>query len=856
MAGGGSFTAYDKEGIGVYTQSMVINNQMVENTNGVVALTLPLDWGKDNDVISFDQNEFESNAIKLTGYPKNDIHNLALREVFRNAREVLMVKLNSAGSKAAKHETVGTAACTGIAGNDIKVTVYKNVNNEGWYDVETYFKEERVDKQTVKGKEGTVIPLPPSPTATISEDDSNYKVKFENLPAEKQGEVKVEKGVGGVQVKGVTIDGSSPEFTVKFDDTVETGKYTIKAMLEQQELASIDVLVKKTTTQVEKNFTPKAQIEGSDKDYTITFSGDYEGYTEKVEVVKDTLEPNDGNITVGGSGKNQTVKFEEGCNPGDYIIQASVTKESETYTLATKAVNIPKPLEPEKPSATITAADKVYTIVFANRGEASTSAELVKQDGGAVDGNEGNTKFEVSGSDDNFTVTIKALEAGNYKINAKADSQVVASVNVTLTEKEVQVEKPFTPKAEITGSDQSYNVTFSGQYDGYTEKVVVLDTSFQETSENVSIGEANPFTVTFTQAQEQKTYLIEAQLTKSNEVLTIATKSVTITAAAGDDHDFEGPEMFIRLAQPIAVETEGADCSELVDNDYVIFNKDGVIPENVSYVFSGGESQTSITGGDYSNALNILSGYTFNTLVCDSTDETVKAVFVAQTQRSREGQGHYYQTVMFRDQVDYEGVISVYNNTLSSNDETVGKINEASAVYWYAGASAAVPLSQDLTNVEYTGELVIDGNINNDRLSQLEREGYVAFTKVSPTQINVNTDVNTLVTYNENKTRDYRNNQVVRILDYIHNEESTRLNQTALGKVHNNEVGRSYIFGVCKEVLEGLAQEGVIDNFNASEAITVDPIPGYSDRVLITQRINTSLTIRQIYIKTICEIVE
>lgn len=116
---------------------------------GVVCVGMELDWGAEG-MMTVEAADFRTDSRSLFGYDYLSEEMKDMRELFLHAKKVLIYRLNG-GEKAAAAlggMTV-TAKHGGKRGNDICVAIVENVDEDGYYDVETYLDTELVDAQTV-----------------------------------------------------------------------------------------------------------------------------------------------------------------------------------------------------------------------------------------------------------------------------------------------------------------------------------------------------------------------------------------------------------------------------------------------------------------------------------------------------------------------------------------------------------------------------------------------------------------------------------------------------------------------------------------------------------------------------------
>lgn len=146
--GGGTFITQNKKLPGAYIN--IISTQGANPTlssRGTAAMALELDWGMDNQIITVTSDEFKKNSLVLFGYDYSHEKLKGLRDLFLNTKTLYTYKLNSNGTKASND--IATAKYSGVRGNDIKIAVQTNVDNESKFDVITYLDTRKIDTQTV-----------------------------------------------------------------------------------------------------------------------------------------------------------------------------------------------------------------------------------------------------------------------------------------------------------------------------------------------------------------------------------------------------------------------------------------------------------------------------------------------------------------------------------------------------------------------------------------------------------------------------------------------------------------------------------------------------------------------------------
>lgn len=151
--GGGTFLTQNKELPGTY-----INNiskaaaTAALSDRGIATMPLELDWGKAGEVFMVTNEDFRKNSMEIFGYDYTDEKLKGLRDLFLNVQTFYGYRLNGNGTKAGN--SLAEARYPGVRGNDLKVAVQVNADDESMFDVKTVLGTAVVDEQTVSGLDG------------------------------------------------------------------------------------------------------------------------------------------------------------------------------------------------------------------------------------------------------------------------------------------------------------------------------------------------------------------------------------------------------------------------------------------------------------------------------------------------------------------------------------------------------------------------------------------------------------------------------------------------------------------------------------------------------------------------------
>lgn len=145
--GGGTFLVQNKELPGAYinfVSAQAANAALSER--GIATMPLDLDWGVDGEIFEVTNGDFQKNSLRIFGYDYTHEKLKGLRDLFLNAQTLYAYKLTSGGQKAAND--LAEARYCGVRGNDLRIVVQVNADNENLFDVQTYLGVALVDEQT------------------------------------------------------------------------------------------------------------------------------------------------------------------------------------------------------------------------------------------------------------------------------------------------------------------------------------------------------------------------------------------------------------------------------------------------------------------------------------------------------------------------------------------------------------------------------------------------------------------------------------------------------------------------------------------------------------------------------------
>lgn len=244
-----------------------------------------------------------------------------------------------------------------------------------------------------------------------------------------------------------------------------------------------------------------------------------------------------------------------------------------------------------------------------------------------------------------------------------------------------------------------------------------------------------------------------------------------------------------------------SNASELTENDFVTF-KDVELAVTAGKALAGG-TNGQVNGEAHQSFLDKLESYHCNAIGCLSSEASVSNLYVEYAKRMRDKQGIKFQVVVYNNQADYEGVVNVKNSTVELN---VGLI------YWVTGIIAGCEINKSNTNRTYDGEFTVNVSYTQSQLETSIDSGEFVLHQVG-NEIRVLVDMNSLVSTTEEKDENFKSNQTIRVLDQVATDMSSVFNSKYLGKIANNEAGRTSLWNDVTTLLKEYQMIQAIENF-------------------------------------------
>ena len=146
--GGGIFITQNKVLPGAYINFVSVNNGAATlGERGYAAMGFELDWGIEDEIFTVTSGDIQKNSMKFFGYEYTNDKLKGIRDIFKNIKTLYAYRLNG-GAKA--ENTFARAKYSGVRGNDIKIGISVNADDEDKFDVVTYIGGVQADVQTAE----------------------------------------------------------------------------------------------------------------------------------------------------------------------------------------------------------------------------------------------------------------------------------------------------------------------------------------------------------------------------------------------------------------------------------------------------------------------------------------------------------------------------------------------------------------------------------------------------------------------------------------------------------------------------------------------------------------------------------
>lgn len=257
---------------------------------------------------------------------------------------------------------------------------------------------------------------------------------------------------------------------------------------------------------------------------------------------------------------------------------------------------------------------------------------------------------------------------------------------------------------------------------------------------------------------------------------------------------------------------------ELKNSDYVDFSGKGELTASAGTSLTNGTDGTVTESTAYPAMFSLLKMARWQTLACTSSETTIKANVQNFIKTMRDNEGRYVQAVVADyDGADYEGIINSVSGAVI--DEVTFTKEDFTCIV--AGMTAGANVNESNTAKEIVGATSIIGELDDSGIKEALKNGKFVLSTSSSGKIKVEQDINSLHTYTSDRNYNFSKNRVIRTLDEIGTSTKITWEDSYMGKVDNNAIGR----GIFKSDLIAYGKEmqriNAIQEFAGADDISI-----------------------------------
>lgn len=395
--------------------------------------------------------------------------------------------------------------------------------------------------------------------------------------------------------------------------------------------------------------------------------------------------------------------------------------------------------------------------------------------------------------------TQNKVRPGAY-INVKATGKVNATES-TLGVVTIPIELDFGPEKVVVEVDGTTDLTQFG-HDLSDNQLLLVREALKQSRKVLlyRVGSGIPATV------EEGPVTITANYggSRGNDITVVSNVNVNSEGAFNIETYLAGRLVDTQVAKTV---------QELKPNRLISFAGEGDLTA-FSVGLAGG-TNTKPTINDYMTYFEKVQIFDFNTMALPVADEAIKIAGASFAKRMRDDEGKKMQVVIANHSANSEAVINVKNGVILADGTT---ISASQATAWVAAASASAGVVKSLTYTAYDGAVdVTQRYLSSEIVSALQNGEFLFIEKRG--QAVIEQDINSLVSFTNDKSQEFSKNRVLRVLDDIANNTRQAFEDNYIGKVNNDVDGRELFKSDRINYFNSLLASGAITNFEADDVI-------------------------------------
>lgn len=246
------------------------------------------------------------------------------------------------------------------------------------------------------------------------------------------------------------------------------------------------------------------------------------------------------------------------------------------------------------------------------------------------------------------------------------------------------------------------------------------------------------------------------------------------------------------------------------------------------------------------DALNKLRTIQFNTIAYPYTGASYdpnKITIANWIRTMREEEGIKVQGVLANYEANDEAIINVVQGIELTDGTSLG-VHEVTA--YVAGITAGANINKSNTGQKYIGAIDVIPRMTKTEMEAAITSGKFIFKVDSAQNVTIVYDINSLTDITVEKGKQFTKNRVIRTLDGINNDIVNIFESNYIGKVNNNEDGRSLLRSTLIDYFNELQNLNAIQNFTAEDVLITEG--NDNDSVIIDCNIQPVDSVEKMYI--------
>lgn len=235
-----------------------------------------------------------------------------------------------------------------------------------------------------------------------------------------------------------------------------------------------------------------------------------------------------------------------------------------------------------------------------------------------------------------------------------------------------------------------------------------------------------------------------------------------------------------------------------------------------------GANGDAIEDKHYSAFFEKCSTEIWNVMAIPTEKATLPPLVTTYIKDLREKNGKKVQAVVFNySEANHEGIISVDQGYIIATESSVEEVVPANFIAYVAGATAGASIVDSNTYKVVTGAT---GIIHLKSASVIEtglQSGKLMLSMRQDRSIVIEKDINTLHNFTSEKGYEFSKNRIIRCLDDIATQITSVFEKSFIGKVNNDDYGRTLFKASVIGYLNNLQSQGAIQNFDSATDIAV-----------------------------------